>query len=269
MKAVLSIAGSDSSGGAGIQADIKTIAAHNLYAETVITALTAQNTLGVFGILDIDPSFVTRQMDAVFEDIRPDAVKIGMLSSRAIIEVVAESLCRHRAFNVVVDPVMVSTSGAKLIDDDAIETMKELLFPMADIITPNIPEAALLSGLPIDDGASRLRAAEELGRFGGYAVLIKGGHEETAADDFLFIKGEEPVWLRGNRIETKNTHGTGCTLSSAIACNLALELDMRTAVRKAKDYVTGALAHDLHLGKGRGPLNHQWEYLEGPSLPGC
>lgn len=260
MKAVLSIAGSDSGGGAGIQADIKTIAAHNLYAETAVTALTAQNTLGVFGIYEIDPAFVAHQIDVVFEDIRPDAVKIGMISSKEIISAVSEALRRHRAQNIVVDPVMVSTSGSKLINEDAFEAMTELLFPIADIITPNIPEASLLCGFEINDETSRLHAAQILAGSGGYAVLIKGGHTGKTADDLLVVERREPIWLRGERIDTENTHGTGCTLSSAIACNLAIGLDLEMATRKAKAYVTGALFHDVHLGKGRGPVNHQWEY---------
>lgn len=261
MEAVLSIAGSDSSGGAGIQADIKTIAAHRLFAESAITALTAQNTLGVTGVLDIDPAFVEKQIDAVFEDIRPAAVKVGMVSSAAIIEAVADALERHAAANIVVDPVMVATSGARLIGDDAIEALKERLLPLADVVTPNMPEAAVLCGFPVNDDASMERAANELSERVQGAVLVKGGHSAARADDVLVARAGAPAfWLRAPRVDTQNTHGTGCTLSSAIACGLAKGLPMEEAVRAAKDYVRGALAAGLNLGKGSGPLDHMWEY---------
>lgn len=261
MEAVLSIAGSDSSGGAGIQADIKTIAAHRLFAETAITALTAQNTLGVTGVLDIDPAFVAKQIDAVFEDIRPAAVKVGMVSSAAIIEAVADALERHAAANIVVDPVMVATSGARLIGNDAIEALKERLLPLADVVTPNMPEAAVLCGFPVNDDASMERAANELSERVQGAVLVKGGHSAARADDVLVARAGAPAfWLRAPRVDTQNTHGTGCTLSSAIACGLAKGLPMEEAVRAAKDYVRGALAAGLNLGKGSGPLDHMWEY---------
>lgn len=261
MEAVLSIAGSDSSGGAGIQADIKTIAAHRLFAESAITALTAQNTLGVTGVLDIDPAFVEKQIDAVFEDIRPAAVKVGMVSSASIIEAVADALERHAAANIVVDPVMVATSGARLIGDDAIEALKERLLPLADVVTPNMPEAAVLCGFPVNDDASMERAANELSERVQGAVLVKGGHSAARADDVLVARAGAPAfWLRAPRVDTQNTHGTGCTLSSAIACGLAKGLPMEEAVRAAKDYVRGALAAGLNLGKGSGPLDHMWEY---------
>ena len=261
MEAVLSIAGSDSSGGAGIQADIKTIAAHRLFAETAITALTAQNTLGVTGVLDVDTAFVAKQIDAVFEDIRPAAVKVGMVSSAAIIEAVADALERYRAANIVVDPVMVATSGARLIGDDAIEALKERLLPLADVVTPNMPEAAVLCGFPVNDDASMERAANELSERVQGAVLVKGGHSAARADDVLVARAGAPAfWLRAPRIDTQNTHGTGCSLSSAIACGLAKGLPMEEAVRAAKDYVRGALAAGLNLGKGSGPLDHMWEY---------
>ncbi|MVM49707.1 bifunctional hydroxymethylpyrimidine kinase/phosphomethylpyrimidine kinase [Eggerthella lenta] len=261
MEAVLSIAGSDSSGGAGIQADIKTIAAHRLFAETAITALTAQNTLGVTGVLDVDPAFVAKQIDAVFEDIRPAAVKVGMVSSAAIIEAVADALERHAAANIVVDPVMVATSGARLIGDDAIEALKERLLPLADVVTPNMPEAAVLCGFPVNDDASMERAANELSERVQGAVLVKGGHSAARADDVLVARAGAPAfWLRAPRVDTQSTHGTGCTLSSAIACGLAKGLPMEEAVRAAKDYVRGALAAGLNLGKGSGPLDHMWEY---------
>lgn len=260
MKAVLSIAGSDSSGGAGIQADIKTIAAHGLFAETAITALTAQNTLGVTGVAGVEPDFVTAQIDAVFEDIRPDAVKIGMVSSAAIIEAIARALARHEARNVVVDPVMVATSGARLIDDDAAAALTELLFPLADAITPNMPEAAALCGFAVEEEPDMERAACLLAEQSAAAVLVKGGHRSDSADDVLALPNGSLTWLRAPRVDTRNTHGTGCTLSSAIACGLARGLTVEQAVRSAKDYVRGALGAGLNLGKGSGPLDHMWEY---------
>ena len=260
MEAVLSIAGSDSSGGAGIQADIKTIAAHRLFAETAITALTAQNTLGVTGVLDVDPAFVAKQIDAVFEDIRPAAVKVGMVSSAAIIEAVADALERHAAANIVVDPVMVATSGARLIGDDAIEALKARLLPLADVVTPNMPEAAVLAGFEVVDETSMERAALRLAEAGTGAALVKGGHRHDRADDVLVTAEGDVVWLRAPRVDTENAHGTGCTLSSAIACGLAKGLPMEEAVRAAKDYVRGALAAGLNLGKGSGPLDHMGEY---------
>lgn len=260
MKAVLSIAGSDSSGGAGIQADIKTIAAHRLFAETALTALTAQNTLGVTGVVDIDPGFVEAQIDAVFDDIRPDAVKVGMVSSPAIIEAIARALERHHAENIVVDPVMVATSGARLISEDAIETLKNRLLPLAAVATPNMPEAEVLCGFAVRDETSMERAAFELARATGNAVLVKGGHSDERADDVLVETGREPLWLHAPRIDTQNTHGTGCTLSSAIACGLARGYSIEQAVRSAKDYVYGALSTGLNLGRGNGPLDHMWEH---------
>lgn len=260
MKAVLSIAGSDSSGGAGIQADIKTIAAHHLFAETALTALTAQNTKGVFGVENVDPSFVAAQIDAVFEDIRPDAVKIGMVSSAAIIEVIAERLVAHKARNIVVDPVMVSTSGSRLIDEAALTALKQLLIPLADVLTPNMPEAAVLCGFPVQDEAGMERAASYLAAQGSSAVLVKGGHLTDAADDILAEKDKVFVWLRSPRVSTNNTHGTGCTLSSAIACGLARGFDHLASVRYAKDYVYEALASNLNLGQGSGPLDHMCKY---------
>lgn len=259
MEAVLSIAGSDSSGGAGIQADIKTIAAHHLFAETAITALTAQNTLGVTGVLDIEPAFVAAQIDAVFEDIRPAAVKIGMVSSAVIIATIAERLRAHGARNVVVDPVMVATSGARLIDEDAVRALVDELLPLADVVTPNMPEAIVLCGFDVVDEETMERAARQLAGAGKGAVLVKGGHRTDRADDVLVTSSAAPaVWLRAPRIDTANTHGTGCTLSSAIACGLAQGRDVEQAVRAAKDYVSGALAAGLDLGKGSGPLDHQW-----------
>ena len=240
MKAVLTIAGSDSSGGAGIQADLKTIAAHHLFGESVITALTAQNTLGVTDVLEVDPVFVGTQIDAVFDDIRPDAVKIGMVSSPAIVGAIADGLDRHKAANVVVDPVMVATSGSALIADAAVDALVRQLFPRATVITPNIPEAEVLSGRAIASSEDVEAAAsliadrcvavwENASDFTDaapsvLAILIKGGHgvdEPDAADDYLRMADGESVWLRGTRIANDNTHGTGCSLSSAIACGLA------------------------------------------------
>lgn len=259
MKAVLSIAGSDSSGGAGIQADIKTIEAYGLFAETAITALTAQNTTGVFGVVDIEPDFVAAQIDAVFEDIRPAAVKIGMVSSAAIIEAIAARLEYHHARNIVVDPVMVSTSGSRLIGDDARGALVERLLPLADVVTPNMPEAAVLCGFPVESEDDMERAARYLAAPNKGVVLVKGGHREDAADDVLVAPSGIAVWLRARRIATLNTHGTGCTLSSAIACGLAEGCDISTSVRRAKDFVTGALESGLDLGRGNGPLDHKWQ----------
>lgn len=260
MRAVLSIAGSDSSGGAGIQADIKTITAHRLFAETVITALTAQNTLGVTGVLEATPEFVRLQIDTVFEDIRPDAVKVGMVSSAAIIRAIAEGLRAHEVGRVVVDPVMVSTSGSRLLADDALDALKRELLPLASVVTPNIPEAEILADGRIEGEADMADAARAIAAACGSAVLVKGGHGTAGANDLLVTPDGSELWLRGERIDTKNTHGTGCTLSSAIACGLAQGLPVEEAVRRAKRYVTGAIAHDVHLGRGNGPLNHMWEY---------
>lgn len=258
MKKVLTIAGSDCSGGAGIQADIKTISAHGMYAMSVITALTAQNTKGVSGILDVSPEFVGKQLDAVFTDIRPDAVKIGMVSSPEIIHVIVNKLKEYHVKNIVVDPVMISTSGSKLLADEAVEALAAELFPLSDLITPNIPEAETLCALSIDCKEKMLQAAEFIyARFGG--VLIKGGHFfGNAADDLLYIE-ETPYWYHEERLDNPNTHGTGCTLSSAIACGLAAGLTLPDAVRQAKKYLTGAIRANLNLGKGRGPLNHMYQ----------
>lgn len=267
MRSVLTIAGSDSSGGAGVQADIKTIEAHGLFATSAITALTAQNTLGISGVVDVDPSFVVAQIDAVFEDIRPDAVKIGMVSSPDIVRAIAEALRRHGARHVVVDPVMVATSGSALIADGAVRALVDSLFPLAEVVTPNIPEARVLAGAEIAEEADVEPAARSIARLVSRgqspAVLVKGGHGVTAAgsaDDGLLLRDGPFTWLRGDRIETQNTHGTGCTLSSAIACGLACGLDVREAVVCAKAYVRGALERGLDLGRGSGPLDHMWRY---------
>ena len=262
--AVLSIAGSDSSGGAGIQADIKTIAAHGLFAETVITALTAQNTTGVRDVLEATPEFVGEQIDAVFEDIPPAAVKIGMVSSAAIIETIAQRLERWHAVDIVVDPVMVATSGARLINGDATAALTRDLLPLARVITPNIPEATALTGRAISDAAGQEAAARELSARFGCAVLVKGGHGVADANDVLAepAGAAQPriTWFLHERIETGNTHGTGCTLSSAIACGLAQGLELASAVEQAKAYLTGALAAGLDLGRGSGPVDHMWRH---------
>ncbi|MDR3120307.1 MAG: bifunctional hydroxymethylpyrimidine kinase/phosphomethylpyrimidine kinase [Clostridiales bacterium] len=258
MKKILTIAGSDCSGGAGIQADIKTITAHKMYAMSVITALTAQNTLGVTAISEATPEFVGRQLDAVFTDIFPDAVKIGMVASAAIIEVIAQKLRAYKAVNVVVDPVMVSTSGSRLISDDAKLALQNLLFPLAAVVTPNIPEAAALSGLEITNEAEMVRAGALLAKNFGVAVLVKGGHKVNDATDYLCANDESVKAIAGERIDNPNTHGTGCTLSSAIACGLADGKGMEESVRAAKRYLTGALNAQLNLGRGAGPLDHMW-----------
>ena len=256
MKAVLSIAGSDSSGGAGIQADIKTIASYGLYAETVITAITAQNTCGVRAVQDISPEVVGAQIDAVFEDIRPDAVKIGMVSSAQIINVIAERLRFHQARNVVVDPVMVATSGSRLIEQQAVDALVSNLVPLADVITPNMPEAEVLCGFPVADDEGRMHAAKLLSGKTKGAVLVKGGHLADTADDLLVLPDGRHAWLRAKRIATGNTHGTGCTLSSAIAAYQAQGKPLPEAVSLAKDYLTGAIEHGLDIGNGHGPTDH-------------
>jgi len=257
MKTALTIAGSDSSGGAGIQADIKTMTALGVYAMSAVTALTAQNTTGVTGIMEVTPEFLSKQMDSIFADIYPDAVKIGMVSSAKLIETISERLKFHNAKNIVVDPVMISTSGSKLLQDDAIETLKNRLFPLAILLTPNIPEASVLSGIPIKNETDMMKAAEVIGNQFGCAVLCKGGHRVSDANDLLY-DNHQFKWFRSEKINNKNTHGTGCTLSSAIACGLAKGMDLDTSIQSAKDYVSGALKSMLDLGQGNGPLNHMW-----------
>ncbi len=258
MKTALTIAGSDSSGGAGIQADIKTMTANGVYAMSAITALTAQNTTGVYGILEVTPEFLANQLDCIFTDIRPDAVKTGMVSSSALIEVIAQKLTQYKAKNLVIDPVMVATSGAKLISDEAIETLKGKLLGLATLITPNIPEAQVLSGMDIRTAEDMERAAKAIYEAYGCAVLCKGGHQLNDANDLLYSK-EGARWYQGRRIANPNTHGTGCTLSSAIASNLAKGYSLDEAVERAKAYISGALAAMLDLGKGSGPMNHMFD----------
>ena len=257
MKTALTIAGSDSSGGAGIQADIKTMTMNGVYAMSAITALTAQNTRGVTAISEVTPEFLGQQLDAVFTDIRPDAVKIGMVSSKKLIEMIALKLREHQAENIVVDPVMVATSGAKLISDDSIDTLKQELFPLATLLTPNIPETEILTDMSVRTPEDMIEAAEKLSSQYQCAVLCKGGHQINDANDLLFHDGGYR-WFRGRRIDNPNTHGTGCTLSSAIAANLAKGFDLDDAVRIAKDYLSQALEAMLDLGYGRGPMKHNF-----------
>ncbi len=257
MKTALTIAGSDSSGGAGIQADIKTMSANGVFAMSAITALTAQNTTGVTGIMDVTPEFLEQQLDAVFTDIYPDAVKIGMVSQKELIETIVKKLKQYDAKNIVVDPVMVATSGAKLISDEAIETLKEKLIPIADLITPNIPEAEVLGEIEIKTAEDMEKAAKDIGQRFNCAVLLKGGHNLNDANDLLYADGKS-YWFKERRIDNPNTHGTGCTLSSAIASNLAKGMTMDKAVETAKKYISLALEAMLDLGKGSGPMNHSF-----------
>ena len=267
MHTALTIAGSDCSGGAGIQADIKTMTMNSVYAMSVITALTAQNTTGVTGIMEVSPDFLKMQIDAVFTDIFPDAVKIGMVSSPALIEVIAERLTFYKAKNIVVDPVMVATSGAKLITDDAIDVLIKKLMPLATVITPNIPEGEILSGMKITCREDMEKAAklisEKISTASGQtvSVLLKGGHSICDADDLLYSDGRV-YWYKGTRIDNPNTHGTGCTLSSAIASMLAIGVPLDDSISEAKTYITGALEAGLDLGSGSGPLMHNYQLYE-------
>ena len=258
MKTALTIAGSDCSGGAGIQADLKTMTMNGVYAMSAITALTAQNTVGVRGIFEAPPEFLGQQIDAVFEDIFPDAIKIGMVSSGELIKTIADRLKFYNAKNIVVDTVMVATSGARLISTDAVNTLKEYLLPIASVITPNIPEAEVLSGIVIGNEEDMLLAAKYIGDNYHCAVLLKGGHNVNDANDLLYEQGTYR-WFNGKRINNPNTHGTGCTLSSAIAANLAKGYDLKTSVSKAKEYISEALAYMLDLGHGSGPMNHAFD----------
>ena len=255
MRTALTIAGSDSSGGAGIQADIKTMMANGVFAMSAITALTAQNTTGVEAILNATPEFLGQELDCIFTDIYPDAVKIGMVSDKELICMIAAKLKQYDAKNVVVDPVMIATSGARLISEDAIETLKAELFPLAKILTPNIPETEELTGMKITSAADMEAAAKKISETYHCAVLCKGGHKLNDANDLLWSEGKGR-WFSGKRIDNPNTHGTGCTLSSAIASNLAKGFDLETSVERAKDYISGALAAMLDLGKGSGPMDH-------------
>ncbi len=257
MKKALSIAGSDSCGGAGIQADIKTMTMNGVYAMSAITALTAQNTTGVRAIFEVSPEFLKQQIDAVFEDIYPDAVKIGMVSSAQLIMVIAERLKYYNAGNIVVDPVMVSTSGSSLIRNDAIDTLMKELLPISTLVTPNIPESEILSDIAVKNRQDMLTAAKQISEAYGCAVLLKGGHSVNDASDLLYTNGE-CCWFEAKRIDNPNTHGTGCTLSSAIASNLAKGFSLAQSVKRAKDYVSGALEAQLDFGKGSGPIKHSF-----------
>lgn len=280
MRKVLTIAGSDCSGGAGIQADLKTITAHKMYGMSAICALTAQNTTGVCDIMDVTPEFLAKQLDCIFTDIRPDAVKIGMVSNKELIHVIAEKLKEYHAENVVLDPVMVSTSGSKLISEDAIDSLKKELFPLATVITPNIPETAELWGKPVNGQKDMVEAAKDISTQYGCGVLVKGGHmllDEMKAADYLYDKGlgcntnetktdkydvnvnQDGIWFQTEKVSNTNTHGTGCTLSSAIACNLAAGNSLPESIQYAKNYLTGALKAQMNLGKGSGPLNHVYD----------
>ena len=270
LPAVLAVAGSDSSGGAGVQADLKTIAALGLYGESAITALTAQNTTGASAMAPVAPELVEAQVDAVFDDIAPQAVKVGMVGSAEVARAVARRLAARGASRVVVDPVMVATSGAALSGASAVEALVEALLPLATLVTPNIPEAEALSGVRVggaaDERAAMLAAAEAIARLTPGAVLVKGGHATGHADDLLLLPGGRAVWIRGERIDAANTHGTGCTLSSAIACGLARGLDLEAAVREGKAYLAGALRAGLDLGRGSGPVDHFWRLRDPADL---
>ncbi len=266
MKTALTIAGSDSSGGAGIQADIKTMIMNGVYAMSAVTALTAQNTVGVQGIFEVTPEFLAMQIDSVCTDIFPDAVKIGMVSSAELISVIAEKLLQYQVKNIVVDPVMVATSGAKLISPDAVAILKEKLLPLATVVTPNIPEAEVLSETEIKRADDMLQAAERIGSIYHCAVLCKGGHNLNDANDLLYYDGSYR-WFYGRRIANPNTHGTGCTLSSAIAANLAKGQELPDAVENAKAYLSGALSTMLDLGAGCGPMNHAFALEEKKKFP--
>lgn len=257
MKTVLTIAGTDPTGGAGAQADLKTFTAHKVYGMSIITALVAQNTLGVKDIMNVTPDFLEEQFDCVFNDIFPDALKIGMVSETELIHTIVKKLKQYHARHIVVDPVMVSTSGSRLIEDSALDALKYELIPLSEIITPNIPEAEVLTGKKIKSKEDMIRAAQDIRQWYQGDILIKGGHFEDRADDLLYHNNEK-IWLECEHIDNPNTHGTGCTLSSAIASHLASGYDMITSVRKAKDYISGALKANLDLGHGSGPLNHCW-----------
>ena len=259
----LTIAGSDSGGGAGIQADLKTFSALGVYGASVITALTAQNTQAVCAIHDVPPEFIARQIDAVFDDIRIDAVKIGMLSRPEVIETVAAGLERHRVTKLVLDPVMVAKSGDLLLAAEAVAALRERLLPLAMVVTPNLPEAAvLLAEDPITDDSELAPACERLLALGPQWVLLKGGHMAGPESTDLLMSGDITRRFAAPRVATRNTHGTGCTLSSAITAGLAQGLDVIEAVARAKDYVTAALkaADRLDVGTGHGPVHHFHDY---------
>ena len=264
MKTALTIAGSDCSGGAGIQADIKTMTMHGVYAMSAITALTAQNTTGVRAIQESEPEFLMQQIDAVFEDIYPDAVKIGMVSSSELIHVIADRLKYYGAKNVIIDPVMVASAGSSLMKRNTVQTLIKELLPISTLVTPNIPEAQVLSGMTIESKEDMITTAKQIGNNYHCAVLLKGGHSINDANDLLYANGKL-LWFEGKRIDNPNTHGTGCTLSSAIASNLAKGFTLIEAVQRAKNYISDALNAMLDLGKGSGPMNHAFD-LRGEYL---
>ena len=255
MHTALTIAGSDCSGGAGIQADLKTMLANGVYGMSAITALTAQNTMGVTAISEVTSDFLKAQLDAVFSDIFPDAVKTGMVANAELIGVMSDSLRLYKAKNIVVDPVMIATSGARLISEKAVAVLKEKLLPLADVVTPNIPEAEVLSEIKISNKSDMMKSAEIINKKYGCAVLLKGGHSINDANDLLY-ENNEITWFEGKRINNPNTHGTGCTLSSAIASNIAKRHDLKNSVKLAKEYISAALSAMLDIGNGSGPLNH-------------
>lgn len=254
MKTVLTIAGSDCSGGAGIQADLKTIGAFGLYGMSVITALTIQNTKGVYRVEAVQPATVREQIQAVFDDIKPDVVKIGMVVNRENIREIVLMMQKYQPV-IVLDPVMIATSGRVLLDGQAVDMLMEELFPLVTLLTPNLPEAEFLTGKPVNSHSEREESARILAEKYDCSVLVKGGHGVENADDLLYDKGE-CIWYKNKRIENENTHGTGCTLSSAIACGIASGLSLPESVREAKDYITGAIEDGMNLGEGNGPLNH-------------
>ena len=265
MKNLLTIAGSDSSGGAGIQADLKTFAALGTYGMSVITAVTAQNTCGVTMVQNIDLKVVEAQITAIFDDIRVDAVKIGMVSDKEIIKIIAQKLRFYQPPIIVVDPVMVSKSGFQLLAPDACETLIKELLPLATLVTPNLPEATVIVGYEVSNKDDMLKAAKDIITLGAKNVLMKGGHLQESADDLLY-DGREATWFTGERINTKNTHGTGCTLSSALAANLALGLSLPEAVRKSKEYITIAINNALNIGSGCGPTHHFFDLYRKAGL---
>lgn len=268
MKNVLTIAGSDTCGGAGIQADIKTFSAHGVYGMSVITAVTAQNTMGVFAVQDIDKEIIRKQISCIYEDIEVAAVKIGMVSKIETIEVIAEELIKYGAKNIVLDPVMISKSGYDLLKPESKDSLIKKLLPIATIVTPNLPEAEVILDRKISNIDEMVQAAKDINKLGPKKVLIKGGHLENDATDVLYDSENEGkiYFINGNRINTKNTHGTGCTLSSSIASNLALGYTVEQAVKKAKDYITMAIEHSFSIGHGVGPTNHFYELYKSKGI---
>lgn len=265
MKHVLTIAGSDSCGGAGIQADLKTFSAQGVYGMSVITAVTAQNTRGVLAVQDIEPEIIARQIDAIFEDIRVDALKIGMVSRIDTINTIGERLGCYKPVNVVIDPVMVSKSGYHLLQPEAKEALIKVLIPLATVVTPNIPEAEVITGRAVTSLEDMEKAAAAIYEMGPKSVLLKGGHLTGEATDILY-DGSDFIYFKSGRIQTKNTHGTGCTLSAAIAASLARGLSIEAAVRKAKEYITGAIENSLSIGRGVGPTHHFYELYKKAGL---